>query len=195
MFASLMLGTRFAARWVFVGAAAALVVHVIIAGLWRSLCCTPPAAKKKAKVRPPRPVPVMVRRGRWWPPCSRSSSSVSGRHHSDRDREPGREVPQPACGRRRAVLGLWAAALLAITAGRSLLRVISVTLLHLIGAVIFFGVRDLLPGPCPAMTPPPVARVGRSHGGDARAAMRALLVFTGVAYDPRQAPGQTQIGH
>lgn len=38
-----------------------------------------------------------------------------------------------------AVLGLWAAALLAITAGRSLLRVISVTLLHRIGAVIFLA--------------------------------------------------------
>src|ERR1700743_383902 len=32
MFASLMLGTRFAARWVFLGAAAAFVVHVVIAG-------------------------------------------------------------------------------------------------------------------------------------------------------------------
>lgn len=31
MFASLMLGTRFAARWVFLGAAAAFTVHVLIA--------------------------------------------------------------------------------------------------------------------------------------------------------------------
>ncbi|MEO8888985.1 MAG: TMEM165/GDT1 family protein, partial [Jatrophihabitantaceae bacterium] len=38
-----------------------------------------------------------------------------------------------------ATLGLWTAALLAITAGRTLLRYISLNLLHRVGAVIFVG--------------------------------------------------------
>ena len=64
-----------------------------------------------------------------------------------------------------ATFGLWAAALLAITAGRNLLRILSVKLLHRIGdAVEFFrrtylteGLRDLL------------SRALRRIGGDANA--------------------------
>jgi putative Ca2+/H+ antiporter (TMEM165/GDT1 family) len=164
MFASLLLGTRFPARWVFVGAAAAFLVHVVIAVAAGSLLGLLPhrvlefivaalfllgaifmlresfqQEEDEAEAAVAR---TSARRGAWtalassfavifvgeWGDITQiTTANLAARYH------------QPVVVGVGATLGLWCAALIAITAGRSLLRVVSVTLLHRVGAAIFCG--------------------------------------------------------
>ncbi|SDI87132.1 Putative Ca2+/H+ antiporter, TMEM165/GDT1 family [Frankineae bacterium MT45] len=163
MFASLMLGTRFAARWVFIGAAAAFLVHVIIAvtagsllGLlphrlleliiaalfligaflmWRESrsqeegeeeAATASAGNGTARAAIASSFGVIFI-GEWGDITQIATANLAAKYH---------DALSVAVG---ATLGLWTAALIAITAGKSLLRVISVQLLHRVGAVIFLG--------------------------------------------------------
>ena len=162
MFASLMLGTRFAARWVFLGAAAAFVVHVAIAATAGSLLGLLPHRALEFLVaalfllgagyllRESRngydeaeACPGTVGNGSAWTAIGSSfavifigewgditqltTANLAAKYHN------------PIAVGIGATLGLWTAALLAITAGRSLLRIISVELLHRIGAAVFLG--------------------------------------------------------
>jgi putative Ca2+/H+ antiporter (TMEM165/GDT1 family) len=163
MFASLMLGTRFAARWVFLGAASAFLVHVTIAVTAGSLLRLLPhrllefiiaalfllgaafmlhasrseeegdaaaaaasAANGSARAAVARSF-VVIFVGEWGDITQIATANLAAKYHN------------PIAVGVGATLGLWTAALLAITAGRSLLRVISVTVLHRVGAVIFLG--------------------------------------------------------
>ena len=164
MFASLLLGTRFAARWVFLGAAAAFLVHVVIAVAAGSLLALLPhrvlefivaalfllgaafmlresfqqeeddAEAAVARTPAGRDAWTAVASsfavifvGEWGDITQITTANLAARYH------------QPLAVGVGATLGLWCAALIAITAGRSLLRVVSVTLLHRVGAAIFFG--------------------------------------------------------
>jgi putative Ca2+/H+ antiporter (TMEM165/GDT1 family) len=163
MFASLMLGTRFAARWVFVGAASAFLVHVIIAVTAGSLLGLLPHRLLESIIGVLfiAGAIFMLRESRSKEEGEEEAATVEG---SSTARWPAiagsfavifigewgditqiatanlaAKYDNPVAVGIGAVLGLWTAALLAITAGRSLLKIISVTLLHRIGAVIFFG--------------------------------------------------------
>jgi putative Ca2+/H+ antiporter (TMEM165/GDT1 family) len=162
MFASLMLGTRFAARWVFLGAAAAFAVHVVIAVTAGSLLGLLPhrllevliaalfllgaaymlhasrseqegeedaaAAREGSSAWAGIAASFgVIFLGEWGDITQIATANLAAKYHN------------PLAVGIGAVLGLWAAALLAITAGRTLLRYISVTLLHRIGALIFLG--------------------------------------------------------
>ena len=163
MFASLMLGTRFAARWVFLGAAAAFGVHVVIAVSAGSLLGLLPhrllesivaalfligaglmlhaarsggeeegedAAAKRAGTSAWAGVAssfVVIFIGEWGDITQIATANLAAKYHN------------PVAVGAGAVLGLWAAALLAITLGQTLLRYISVRLLHRVGAVVFLG--------------------------------------------------------
>jgi putative Ca2+/H+ antiporter (TMEM165/GDT1 family) len=172
MFASLLLSTRFAARWVFLGAAAAFVVHVTIAVTAGSLLGLLP---KKAldfivaalflagagfmfyASRLPEEEQEdeagatphgggtgtgtgngtgtiaaalassfgLIFLGEWGDITQIATANLAAKYHN------------PLAVGIGATLGLWTAALIAITAGRSLLKVLSVRMLHRIGAVIF----------------------------------------------------------
>jgi len=160
MFASLMLGTRFAARWVFIGAAAAFTVHVIIAVAAGSLLSLLPhrileiivavlflvgaAFMLHASRTPEEDEEEAVNKrtgtsawagivssflvifiGEWGDITQIATANLAAKYHN------------PLAVGIGAGLGLWAAALLAITAGRTLLKYLSVVLLHRIGAAIF----------------------------------------------------------
>ncbi|HEX2902073.1 MAG TPA: TMEM165/GDT1 family protein [Jatrophihabitans sp.] len=160
MFASLMLGTRFAARWVFLGAAAAFTVHVIIAvtagsllgllphrvleiivaalfllgaGFMLHASSTPEEDEEEAVNRRTGTSAwagvassfVVIFIGEWGDITQIATANLAAKYHD------------PLAVGVGAALGLWAAALLAITAGRTLLRYLSVVLLHRIGAAIF----------------------------------------------------------
>ncbi|MGH8960904.1 MAG: TMEM165/GDT1 family protein [Jatrophihabitantaceae bacterium] len=163
MFASLMLGTRFAARWVFLGAATAFLVHVIIAVGAGSLLTLLPhrvlefvvaalflagavfmllAARGKDDDQHPAlsegavngsawkavaSAFLVIFVGEWGDITQIATANLAAKYHN------------PIAVGIGAVLGLWTAALLAITAGRRLLRVLSVTLLHRLGAAIFLA--------------------------------------------------------
>lgn len=162
MFASLMLGTRFAARWVFIGAAAAFLLHVIIAVSAGSLLGLLPhrvlesiiaalfllgagfmlhasrsqeegeedAAAARSGTSAWAGVTssfLVIFIGEWGDITQIATANLAAKYHD------------PFAVGIGAVLGLWTAALLAITAGRTLLRYVSVNLLHRIGAVIFVG--------------------------------------------------------
>jgi putative Ca2+/H+ antiporter (TMEM165/GDT1 family) len=163
MFASLMLSTRFSARWVFLGAGAAFLVHVVIAvTAGRLLALLPhrvlefivaglfligaaymfhasrtseedeeaaasPAETGKSNWTAVSSAFLVIFVGEWGDITQIATANFAAKYDN------------PLAVGIGATLGLWAAALLAITAGRSLLRVLSVTLLHRIGAVIFFG--------------------------------------------------------
>lgn len=161
MFASLMLGTRFAAQWVFVGAALAFLVHVVIAVTAGSLLGLLPhrlleiivaglflvgaaimlreslgddeeepdeGAVKRVSGSARAAIAssfVVIFLGEWGDLTQIATANLAAHYH---------DALSVAIG---ATLGLWTAAALAITAGRTLLRVISVKLLHRIGAAIF----------------------------------------------------------
>jgi Ca2+/H+ antiporter, TMEM165/GDT1 family len=161
MFASLMLGARLSPRWVFVGAAAAFVVHVVIAVTAGSLLGLLPHSVLDSivaalfllgalfMIREARhsedadldsaesgPTGIGARKtvasafvvifvGEWGDITQIATANLAAKYHN------------PVAVGIGAVLGLWAAALLAITVGRSLLRLLSPRLLHAIGAVIF----------------------------------------------------------
>jgi putative Ca2+/H+ antiporter (TMEM165/GDT1 family) len=164
MFASLLLGTKFAARWVFTGAAAAFLVHVVIAVGAGSLLGLLPrrvldfivaalflfgavfmlresfqqeedeAEEAVAATSPSRRAWTAIASsfaviflGEWGDITQITTANLAARYQ------------QPIAVGVGATLGLWAAALIAITAGRTLLRVVSVNLLHRVGAVIFFA--------------------------------------------------------
>ncbi|SOD70974.1 putative Ca2+/H+ antiporter (TMEM165/GDT1 family) [Jatrophihabitans sp. GAS493] len=163
MFASLMLGTRFAARWVFIGAAAAFLVHVIIAvtagsllGLlphrilefiiaalflagaifmWRESRSKEEGEEEAAAAKPGNGTAWaaiassfgVIFIGEWGDITQIATANLAAKYH---------DALSVAVG---ATLGLWTAALIAITAGKTLLRIISVQLLHRVGAVIFLG--------------------------------------------------------
>jgi putative Ca2+/H+ antiporter (TMEM165/GDT1 family) len=164
MFASLLLGTRFAARWVFAGAAAAFFIHVVIAVAAGSLLGLLPhrvlefivaalflfgavfmlresfeqeedeAEAAVAGTSPSRRAWTgmassfaVIFVGEWGDITQITTANLAARYD------------QPLAVGVGATLGLWAAALLAITAGRTLLRVVSVTLLHRVGAAVFFA--------------------------------------------------------
>ena len=170
MFASLVLGTRFNPRWVFLGVASAFVIHVVIAVLAGSLLTLLPGHVLEFVVA------VLFLLGAlylWW-------SSRGGDEEAD-------EVGEASTGQATkltayatsfvvifigewgditqiltanlaakydspvlvgigAVIGLWAAAVIAITAGQTLLRYISITMLQRIGALILlaFGIYSLV---------------------------------------------------
>jgi len=163
MFASLMLGTRFAARWVFLGCAAAFLVHVIIAvtagsllGLlphrvleiviaalfligavymWRESRSQEEGEEEAAAAAPGNGSAwaavassfTVIFLGEWGDITQIATANLAARYSN------------PLAVGIGSTLGLWTAALIAITAGRTLLRVISVQLLHRVGAVIFLG--------------------------------------------------------
>jgi putative Ca2+/H+ antiporter (TMEM165/GDT1 family) len=162
MFATLVLSTRFAARWVFLGAAAAFLTHVVIAV----------AAGSLLRLVPHRALELIV--------AGLFLIGAAYMLHESRSREEGEEEAAEAAPSRSpwavaaasygvifigewgditqiatanlaakygdplsvgigATLGLWGAALLAITAGQRLLRYVSITLMHRVGAAIFLG--------------------------------------------------------
>jgi len=160
MFASLLLGTRFAGRWVFLGAASAFTVHVVIAVLAGSLLGLLPHRLLQAIVAalfllgaafmvhasrsPEEDEEAVVSRrtgtsawagvvssfvvifiGEWGDITQIAIANLAAKYRD------------PLAVGIGAALGLWAAALLAITAGRTLLRYLSVVLLHRIGAAVF----------------------------------------------------------
>ena len=161
MFASLMLGTRFAARWVFIGAAAAFVVHVVIAVTAGSLLGLLPhrllesiiavlfligaalmlhasraeeeGEEEAASARGTSAWAgiassfVVIFIGEWGDITQIATANLAAKYHD------------PIVVGIGATLGLWTAALLAITAGQTLLRYMSVRLLHRIGAAVFLG--------------------------------------------------------
>jgi Ca2+/H+ antiporter, TMEM165/GDT1 family len=162
MFASLVLGTRFAPRWVFLGAASAFLVHVIIAVSAGSLLGLLPhrelesivaalfllgagfmlhasrseeqgeeaAAAARAGTSAWAGITssfVVIFVGEWGDITQIATANLAAKYHN------------PIAVGVGAALGLWTAALLAITAGRTLLRYASVTLLHRAGAVVFLG--------------------------------------------------------
>jgi putative Ca2+/H+ antiporter (TMEM165/GDT1 family) len=160
MFASLLLSTRFGARWVFIGAAAAFLVHVTIAVTAGSLLGLLPhrvleyvitalfllgAAFLLHASRSPEgeedAVDVDAVGSSAWAAVASSFAVIFIGEWGDITQiataNLAAKYDDPLAVGIGATLGLWAAALIAITAGRSLLRVISVTLLHRIGAVIF----------------------------------------------------------
>jgi putative Ca2+/H+ antiporter (TMEM165/GDT1 family) len=159
MFASLLLSTRFGARWVFVGAAAAFLVHVtiavtagsllgllphrvleyIVAGLFLLGAAFLLAASRGEDADDTSGVATagtsawaaiassfaVIFVGEWGDITQIATANLAAKYDN------------PIAVGIGATLGLWTAALIAITAGRSLLRFVSVTLLHRIGAVIF----------------------------------------------------------
>lgn len=160
MFASLMLGTRFAGRWVFLGAAAAFTVHVIIAVTAGSLLGLLPhrllesivavlflagaaamlhasrateddeedAVSKRAGTSAWAGLTssfLVIFIGEWGDITQIATANLAAKYHD------------PLAVGIGATLGLWTAALLAITAGRTLLKYLSVVLLHRVGAAIF----------------------------------------------------------
>jgi putative Ca2+/H+ antiporter (TMEM165/GDT1 family) len=162
MFASLMLGTRFSARWVFLGAASAFLVHVVIAVSAGSLLTLLPqraldivvaalflagaafmlhasraeeqGAEEAAAARAGGSAWtgiissfVVIFLGEWGDITQIATANLAARYN------------QPLAVGVGALLGLWTAALLAITAGRTLLRHMSAKLLHRVGAVVFVG--------------------------------------------------------
>ncbi len=159
MFASLVLGTRFAARWVFLGVAAAFLVHVVIAVAAGSALDLLPTrvvhlivaglflagaalmllaarggdedVSEPSAARSPRAVTAtsfgIVFVGEWGDVTQLATANLAARYHD------------PVAVGIGAVLGLWTAALLAITLGRTLLRYLPVRALHLIGAAVFVG--------------------------------------------------------
>jgi Ca2+/H+ antiporter, TMEM165/GDT1 family len=160
MFASLLLSTRFGARWVFIGAASAFLVHVTIAVTAGSLLGLLPhrvleyiiaalfllgAAFLLHASRSPEDeeetVDAEITGSSHWAAVASSFAVIFIGEWGDITQiataNLAAKYDNPLAVGIGATLGLWAAALIAITAGRSLLRVISVTLLHRIGAVIF----------------------------------------------------------
>ncbi len=165
MFASLMLGTRFAARWVFLGAAMAFVIHVliavtagsllgllphrvldvIIAGLFllgaafmlhearsphteaEGVAAAEETVGKGSALAPIATSFVVIFIGEWGDITQIATANLAAKYHD------------PVAVGIGATLGLWTAALLAISIGGSLLRVVSPALLHRVGAVIFLG--------------------------------------------------------
>ncbi|MGX7677909.1 TMEM165/GDT1 family protein [Jatrophihabitans sp. DSM 45814] len=170
MFASLVLGTRFKARWVFLGVATAFVVHVIIAvtagGLltllphrilegvvaalflggaaymWYSagheeddledegdevVSTSAPTGKAGPRFTAFATSFAVIFLGEWGDITQILTANLAAKYHD------------PVAVGIGAVLGLWAAALLAITLGRTLLRYISVALLQRVGAVILLA--------------------------------------------------------
>lgn len=163
MFATLMLSTRFAARWVFLGASAAFLTHVVIAVGAGSLLRLVPhrvlefviaglfllgaaymlsesrskeegeeeVAGVNAAMRSPWAVVGasfgVIFIGEWGDITQIATANLAAKYGD------------PLSVGIGATLGLWTAALIAITAGQRLLRYISVTMLHRIGAVIFLG--------------------------------------------------------
>lgn len=162
MFASLILGTRFAARWVFLGVAAAFAVHVVIAVAAGSALGLLPrrlleslvaglfligaalmlhasrsreegeeeASGARTGTSPWAVIAssfVVIFLGEWGDITQIATANLAAKYRN------------PVAVGIGAVLGLWAAALLAITAGRSLLRYVSVTVLHRLGALIFLA--------------------------------------------------------
>jgi Ca2+/H+ antiporter, TMEM165/GDT1 family len=159
MFASLLLSTRFGARWVFVGAAAAFLVHVTIAVTAGSLLGLLPhrvleyivaalfllgavfllVASRSEEGEDTSDVTAdggspwaaiassfaVIFVGEWGDITQIATANLAAKYNN------------PIAVGIGATLGLWTAALIAITAGRSLLRFVSVKLLHRIGAVIF----------------------------------------------------------
>jgi putative Ca2+/H+ antiporter (TMEM165/GDT1 family) len=147
MFASLLLSTRFGARWVFVGAATAFVLHVTIAVTAGSLLRLLPhrvldfvvaglfllgaafllhasrtQEDEDAEVAESGSSPwaavassfAVIFVGEWGDITQIATANLAAKYDN------------PIAVGVGATLGLWAAALIAITAGRSLLRVISV---------------------------------------------------------------------
>lgn len=146
MFASLMLGTRFAARWVFLGAAAAFLVHVVIAVSAGSLLTLLPSTVLDLVVAGLFLIGAafmlnaaragaggiassfgVIFLGEWGDITQIATANLAAKYHD------------PIAVGIGAVLGLWTAALLAITAGKTLLRYLHPRVLHLAGAVIFLG--------------------------------------------------------
>ena len=163
MFATLMLSTRFAARWVFLGAAAAFVTHVVIAVAAGSLLRLVPhrvlefivaglfligatymLLESRAKEEGEEEAAEVAA-------AARSSWAITGASFGVIFIGEWGDITQIATANLAAkygdplsvgigaTLGLWTAALIAITAGQRLLRYISVTMLHRIGAAIFVG--------------------------------------------------------
>jgi putative Ca2+/H+ antiporter (TMEM165/GDT1 family) len=161
MFASLVLGARFSPRWVFLGVAAAFVVHVVVAVIAGGLLALAPhrvleviiavlfvagAAlmlhASRGEDEEPEAVEPASAKSSWgvaaasfgvifigeWGDITQIATANLAAKYDD-----------PVAVGVGAVLGLWSAALLAITVGKTLLRYISVTLLHRVGAVIFLG--------------------------------------------------------
>ncbi|HEY2172247.1 MAG TPA: TMEM165/GDT1 family protein [Mycobacteriales bacterium] len=164
MFASLVLGTRFRPRWVFLGVATAFLVHVILAVV----------AGHLLSLLPHRALEVLIATlfaagaAYMWISASKSSDEETAQEHLDSAASGSAlaafatsfgvvfigewgDITQiltanltaryddPLAVAIGATLGLWTAALLAITAGRALLRYISVALLQRLGALILLG--------------------------------------------------------
>lgn len=164
MFASLMLATRFPPRWVFLGVASAFLVHVtiaVVAGgllsllprrileivvavlfligavvLWREAGgkqAESTASEHQGASRPASPLTAyassfgVIFVGEWGDITQILTANLAAKY------------ADPVAVGIGATLGLWTAALLAITAGRSLLRRMSMTLLQRIGALILLG--------------------------------------------------------
>jgi Ca2+/H+ antiporter, TMEM165/GDT1 family len=164
MFASLVLGTRFRPRWVFLGVATAFLVHVILAVV----------AGHLLSLLPHRALEVVIATlfaagaAYMWISASKSGDEETAQEHLDSAASGSAlaafatsfgvvfigewgDITQiltanltaryddPLAVAIGATLGLWTAALLAITAGRALLRYISVALLQRLGALILLG--------------------------------------------------------
>jgi putative Ca2+/H+ antiporter (TMEM165/GDT1 family) len=163
MFAALVLGTRFSARWVFLGAAVAFTVHVVIAVAAGSLLGLLPqraldlivaalflvgaAVMLHASAHGADAEPDAVRStvgrtsimaavassfmviflGEWGDITQIATANLAARYQD------------PLSVGVGAALGLWTAALVGISAGRGLLRLISAATLQRIGAVVFLG--------------------------------------------------------
>ncbi|MGQ0630089.1 MAG: TMEM165/GDT1 family protein [Sporichthyaceae bacterium] len=161
MFATLMLGARFAARWVFLGAAAAFAVHVVIAVsagsllgllpgrvldvivgalfllgsalLWRASRADEDDADAAAGRVGTSAGAVLAASfsvifiGEWGDITQIATANLAATHQ---------DVLSVGIG---AILGLWTAAALAITAGSGLLRLVRPVVLHRAGAVLFLA--------------------------------------------------------
>ncbi len=165
MFASLVLGTRFRPRWVFAGVATAFLVHVVIAVvaghlltllphrvleivvallflsgaayMWRSARA---GADEDLEWQDP---DRAARSGSAWAAFGASFGVVFVGEWGDITQiltaNLAAKYGQPFAVGIGAVLGLWTAALLAITAGRTLVRYVSMALLQRVGALILVG--------------------------------------------------------
>ncbi len=166
MFASLVLGTRFRPRWVFLGVAAAFLVHVVIAVVAGHLLTLLPHRVLEIVVA----LLFLAGSAYMWR-SARTGADEESEEWQDPDRAAlagsawaafgtsfgvifigewgditqiltanlAAKYSQPVAVGVGAVLGLWAAALLAITAGRTLVRYVSMALLQRVGALILLG--------------------------------------------------------
>ncbi len=168
MFASLVLGTRFSPRWVFLGVAAAFAVHVVIAVSVGSLLALAPRHFVRLAVA------LLFFAG------AALMLFAAGSHDESQEEADASslksswgvaaasfgvifvgewgDITQIAMANLAAryddalavgigaTLALWTAALLAISVGKNLLRFVSVPVLHRIGAVVFvgFGIASLI---------------------------------------------------